>query len=1559
MLAPSSRTGHGGGSGSHLTVGGGGGGGGLSTNRSWGGSSTNLSGFKGLGSSHNLSGGGHGHGGPHLAVGGSNHGNALHPSKTLGGSSTNLSGAPSKPAAGSSNHLSLPGAQSTRSLRNLLYPSGTPPGGASAAGSQNLLLPNSSSNSLGSSKRHASMTASTLMLYDTARPQEAARRQRKSQDAAQKAQVANTPSRCQFTAGAKLRSQVTNLVQGREGAELLKELRKYKEEKAEKRRDEIARAAAMAVKIQMGGGNPLGRPSVNTRDAVSSFINLMVEDEDDDEEEVGLSRVGPRMNFVSEAAKILSREIENRGPKPTGWPGIGDDAEGSQFKLGERPGPLGLSNSWGVGDASSNPWSARGGEPPSSFRRIGPAGGGGMAAPAIQAAPAVSDSNDSLDIPVATLPLRRASMAKGGPAAPRSRTSSLPADNVDPPPRRRTSSLPARDLPRRRASSAEASPLITSYTNDRRRSGSAADTPATRDRILAFPNITTSDDSSLTLLQQRDRRMLSTAIEVNESRLNSAAVSRLSLAGSRRGSAVGEIRSRRGSAVSETGSRRGSAVSETGSRRGSVIRSRSASVVGRENRNAGNASKGEGDKKKTLLSSMPLSPMPPSPGTDDGMRPSIVINVNDDTARDRPAAKTIPDAMAVATESGDQYGGGRRLHLTPSNHNLYGSNSPLNSNSSISALAPPKASPEHRLSITASLRRLASVNKPSSINNLASSQSRSRLGDSSYSVQDSEDDVYWPPASASASRRGSVAMSFHTRSRTGSVVSSLATSRRGSMAMSAGPTRRPSSVGMALPTRQQQQQRRQSLAGGGGGPGIQGAGSLARIGFHSIAGSIPSLAGTSVAEVLYPSAAASTTASRRGSIKPGGPATSASSASGSVSASRRGSLAAASVGEKMKRKLGLRGVAIAVKMTVSMGPKGGVGKREVPFKGTFLTAVDTTDDGKKVYGQSFAFMRFRKWARVVTLLINFFKFLSRILHNPIQWGWEHDPDANLFSRSLTQFSRRGGRDGGGTDAQPKGIISTDFSVGKLFNTQKVFKGWLPEQMRELFRKPPKMRSENDISEMQVWASGMKAFKEFPPAVQKMLLRVGRYERWHGGRIIVKEGHIATNYYILLDGEIEVSRINREVVEMHLAKLHEQFRQVRAKRRAARRQGSAGSSRTRRRRTRSAGSDEDEQMEERGEEEEWESEEEEEEEDEESELDSEEEREIIEFKKSKLELEKIYTDVLGTQSSGESFGELAFINGNIRLASITTKRTTEFLIIERQHFEKVMSISQDTDIREKMAAMREVAIFKTLSVNLGNLARYVDIKTYPPNGVIVCEGDLCEYVYFLRSGTCRVIKAIPFLKIPISRDKYVFRPVHGNAAKGAAGKAANLKGISLAATPLPEATDPASLFSEDPPYDSLTSLSSSLPSAAAAAGPACATTGLGAATLVTKFVVVQYLHPGDHFYDGDSSKTPRELYLASGLGTSASRSSVVANLKTELLRISKLDFNKFATKATWREFVERTDRAVPPIERLSEAYMGKREWELYKRGIVEEVVRRCRRNRAVAVFGGRGLAGELA
>jgi hypothetical protein len=58
------------------------------------------------------------------------------------------------------------------------------------------------------------------------------------------------------------------------------------------------------------------------------------------------------------------------------------------------------------------------------------------------------------------------------------------------------------------------------------------------------------------------------------------------------------------------------------------------------------------------------------------------------------------------------------------------------------------------------------------------------------------------------------------------------------------------------------------------------------------------------------------------------------------------------------------------------------------------------------------------------------------------------------------------------------------------------------------------------------ANGMK----FPPEVQKLLIKAGRFEKWGIGRTIVREGHPAQCFYILLDGEMEVTIVDKAALE---------------------------------------------------------------------------------------------------------------------------------------------------------------------------------------------------------------------------------------------------------------------------------------------------------------------------------------------------------------------------------------------------------------------------------------------
>jgi CRP-like cAMP-binding protein len=49
----------------------------------------------------------------------------------------------------------------------------------------------------------------------------------------------------------------------------------------------------------------------------------------------------------------------------------------------------------------------------------------------------------------------------------------------------------------------------------------------------------------------------------------------------------------------------------------------------------------------------------------------------------------------------------------------------------------------------------------------------------------------------------------------------------------------------------------------------------------------------------------------------------------------------------------------------------------------------------------------------------------------------------------------------------------------------------------------------------------------------------------------------------------------------------------------------------------------------------------------------------------------------------------------------------------------------------LTIMKEIPILHTMSATIRQLAHYCEVLFYPPNSMILCEGDVCEYIYFIR------------------------------------------------------------------------------------------------------------------------------------------------------------------------------------------------------------------------------------
>ncbi|KAJ3076692.1 Cyclic nucleotide-binding domain-containing protein 2 [Podochytrium sp. JEL0797] len=483
--------------------------------------------------------------------------------------------------------------------------------------------------------------------------------------------------------------------------------------------------------------------------------------------------------------------------------------------------------------------------------------------------------------------------------------------------------------------------------------------------------------------------------------------------------------------------------------------------------------------------------------------------------------------------------------------------------------------------------------------------------------------------------------------------------------------------------------------------------------------------------------------------------------------------------------------------------------------------------------------------RLVALASHFTKYLSKILKNPVQWGWEYDPDAN--------FAEEVANPGVSKSESTRNVISAvDFAVGHLFSKHS-FEGWMTPTMRRLFRKPPEIRTELELSEMQQWSSSMKAFRKVPASIQREFLRVGRYERWHSERMIIGEGQRGMYFYIILDGEIEMFKMDREGMERDKLRKSKSLLSL------------AGS------RSNSTES-------------------------------------VNDTKKANADdYERKYRVPLGSQSSGESFGDMAF-DGGRRIASAVTKRTTEFLLIERDDYLRIAANMGNDQSRDILKFLKKIPVFKTLSANPETIAHYCDLKVYPPESVVVSEGEPCEYLYFQRTGTSRLVKSLMFAKIMLHNGNHHIEPINV------------IPLVNHEAQPhFPHALSENHLLAASLPPNS---------------------------TLVTKFVVTQKLNPGDYYFDGSENINPNDLAFSTGARAITAKTSVITTLKSEFLVISKIDFSKFATRETWKEVSKGTmEKALPPLPLLTQVYVENRKWDVHKKKVVAEIMADIRRMKA--------------
>lgn len=119
--------------------------------------------------------------------------------------------------------------------------------------------------------------------------------------------------------------------------------------------------------------------------------------------------------------------------------------------------------------------------------------------------------------------------------------------------------------------------------------------------------------------------------------------------------------------------------------------------------------------------------------------------------------------------------------------------------------------------------------------------------------------------------------------------------------------------------------------------------------------------------------------------------------------------------------------------------------------------------------------------------------------------------------------------------------------------------------------------------------------------------------------------------------------------------------------------------------------------------------------------------------------------------GHTFGELALLRDEKRMASIVCKEETHFAVLEKQDFKRLIGEVSERRINEVVTFLRSISIFAPWSKkSIIKLSYYFKQRTFNRKQIVYKEGDFAEHVYFVKEGEFQLLKKI------ITNDKKPYK-----------------------------------------------------------------------------------------------------------------------------------------------------------------------------------------------------------
>ncbi|CAF1265586.1 unnamed protein product [Rotaria sordida] len=225
----------------------------------------------------------------------------------------------------------------------------------------------------------------------------------------------------------------------------------------------------------------------------------------------------------------------------------------------------------------------------------------------------------------------------------------------------------------------------------------------------------------------------------------------------------------------------------------------------------------------------------------------------------------------------------------------------------------------------------------------------------------------------------------------------------------------------------------------------------------------------------------------------------------------------------------------------------------------------------------------------------------------------------------------------------------------LSNFRRPVEETIGRNIRKLLKSDPATRTDDDIRMIVVGlGQTVSSFTEFPLQRQYALARVAILEEFERGRVILREGHRAEKFYLIVDGITNVYKL-RENPTTHV----------------------------------------------------------------------------------------FNSRLVAVLKKGSSFGEVALINAHRRTATVCCQTDVSMLAIEREDFVKIFMANDRETEPDFISFLRQIPEFRGFPIDkIPHDSPHICQVVYYRMGTLMSkDSNEDEWIYVIRTGSCRVIKAL--------------------------------------------------------------------------------------------------------------------------------------------------------------------------------------------------------------------------